>query len=137
MADRLLSLHQQIALLPAAIPDSILDFLEDFSQPGPLQAENIVNAFDPEYFKKQGETLRADLTKLRGEMGELKELNVEQGGREMPGAYLLKLTFEKGMRGVGLLTKLKERTILRVLFQSGDYAEAELKSLVRNPPPQG
>jgi hypothetical protein len=29
MPDRQLSLNQQIALLPVAIPDSVLDFLED------------------------------------------------------------------------------------------------------------
>lgn len=137
MADRNLSIHQQIALLPAAIPDAILDFLEDFAFGTPLQAENSRNALDPEYLKTHGETLRSELEKLRQEAGKLLVLHVDQGGREIPGAFLLKLTFEKGVRGVGVLTKIKERTILRVLVQPGEYSDADLKNLVRNPPIQG
>lgn len=134
MAERLLNLHQQIALLPAAIPDSVLDFLEDFSYPTPLSTEPSRNAFDPEYLKTGGETLINELTKLRTEMGALKQIQVDQAGREIPGGFLLKLTFEKGPRGVGLLTKLKERTILRLLAPAGEYNEAALKELLKNPP---
>ncbi len=136
MVDRTLNLHQQIALLPAAIPDAILDFLEDFAFGNVLQSENSRNALDAEYLKAHGDALKTELEKLRAEMGALKELHVDQGGREIPGAFLLKLTFEKGLRGMGVLTKLKERTILRVLIQPGEYSEADLKALVKNPPIQ-
>ena len=133
MADRTLNLNQQIALLPAAIPDSVLDFLEDFSYPTPLSTETSRNAYDPEYLKTAGEPLISELAKLRQEMGALRQLQVDQAGRDIPGAFLLRLTFEKGVRGVGLLTKLKEKTILRVLFPAGDYDDAALRELLKNP----
>lgn len=137
MPDRVLSLNQQIALLPASIPDSVLDFLEDFGQDAPLEAEAVRNAFDPEYLKAHGEGLRTEVGKVRGEMGKLVQVHVDQAGRDIPGGFLLKLTFEKGERGMGLLTKLKERTILRLLLQPGEYSEPALRELLRNPPTPG
>jgi len=133
MADRTLNLNQQIALLPAAIPDTVLDFLEDFGLPTPMSTEAGNSAYDADYLKTQGESLKVELEKIRAEMGPLKLLHVEQAGREIPGGFFLKLTFEKGVRGIGLLTKIKERTILRVLFQPGEYNEAALKELLKNP----
>lgn len=134
MADRTLNLNQQIALLPAAIPDTVLDFLEDFTYPTPLSTDTSRNAYDPDYLKTSGDQIIGELSKLRQEMGPLKVIQVEQAGREIPGGFLLKLTFEKGVRGVGLLTKLKERTLLRILLPAGDYNETALKELLKNPP---
>lgn len=134
MAERILNLNQQIALLPAAIPDTVLDFLEDFNLATALSTEAARNAFDPDYLKAHTETVKADLEKIRAEMGALKVLHVEQAGRDIPGGFLLKLTFEKGVRGVGLLTKLKERSILRVLMPAGEYSEVTLKEMLKNPP---
>jgi hypothetical protein len=136
MADRQLSLNQQLALLPVAISDSILDFLEDFNYATALQTETAQSSLDPEYWKKGGEALRTELEALRGEMGKLQTIAIEQGGREIPGAFLAKLGFEKGVRGVALLTKMKEKTIFRVLVQSGEYNEAALRELAKNPPKQ-
>jgi hypothetical protein len=133
MADRTLTLNQQLALLPVAIPDSVVDFLEDFQNGTALQTDSVRSAFDPDYLKAAGEALKSDLEKLRAEMGKLLQVHVDQFGREIPGAYSLKLTFEKGVRGVGLLTKLKERTIFRVLFQAGEYDEAALRETLKNP----
>ncbi|HEY8279607.1 MAG TPA: hypothetical protein VIH99_08290 [Bdellovibrionota bacterium] len=137
MADRILNLNQQIALLPAAIPDSVLDFLEDFTTAAALQTEASRSAYDQEYLKNQGENLRTGLEGLRAEVGKLLQVQVDQAGREIPGGFLLKLSFERGVRGVGLLTKLKERSILRVLFLPGEYAEPALRDLLKNPPIQG
>ena len=137
MADRILNLNQQIALLPAAIPDTVLDFLEDFNIATALSTETARNAYDPDFLKTQGEALKTELEKLRTEMGKLQLIGVEQAGREIPGAFLIKLSFEKGVRGVGLLTKLKERTILRVLVLEGEFSEPALKDLLKNPPIQG
>ncbi len=134
MADRILNLNQQIALLPAAIPDTVLDFLEDFNIATALSTEAARNAYDPDFLMTHTDKLKGELEKLRADMGALKVLHVEQAGREIPGGFLLKLTFEKGLRGVGLLTKLKERTILRVLVQPGEYNEPGLKELLKNPP---
>jgi hypothetical protein len=137
MADRILTLNQQIALLPATIPDTVLDFLEDFGFTTPLITESGRNAYDPDYLKAEGEILKKELETLKSSMGKLSQIGVEQAGREIPGGFLLKLTFENGVRGVGLLTKLKERTILRVLLQTGDYDEAAVKELLKNPPTRG
>lgn len=137
MADRILNLNQQIALLPAAIPDTVLDFLEDFQFAAVNSTESARNAYDPEFLKAHGEAVRQDLESLKSTMGKLVQIGVDQGGREIPGAFLLKLTFEKGTRGLGLITKMKERTIIRVLVQPGEYSEAGLKELLKNPPKLG
>ena len=137
MSDRILNLNQQIALLPAAIPDTVLDFLEDFGLASALSSETARDAYDPEYLKTQAEPLKAELERLKTEMGKLVQVGVDQAGRDIPGGFLIRLTFEKGPRGVGLLTTLKERTILRVLVQAGEYSESGLKDLLKNPPPQG
>lgn len=134
MAERTLNLNQQIALLPASIPDSVLDFLEDFGHSTPLSTEVGRSAYDPEYLKTSADPLTAELAKIRADMGKLQQVHVEQAGRDIPGGFLLKLTFEKGVRGVGLLTRLKERTILKVLMPAGDYNEAALKEVLKNPP---
>jgi hypothetical protein len=134
MADRQLSLNQQLALLPVAISDSVLDFIEDFNYGTALQTETVQSSLDPEYWKKSGEALKAELEAMRNEMGKLVAIAVDQGGREIPGAYLLKLTFEKGLRGMALLTKMKEKTIFRVLIQAGEYNDITLKEIAKNPP---
>lgn len=133
MADKQLSVNQQIALLPAAVPDSILDFLEDFLYTTPLQTETSRASFDPEYLKAEEAKIQGTLTQLRTEMGALQRLHVDAAGRETPGAYLVKLGFEKGDKGVGVFTRLKERTILKIVFQDGAYDEEGLKNLLKNP----
>ncbi|MGZ3653885.1 MAG: hypothetical protein ACXVB9_22625 [Bdellovibrionota bacterium] len=137
MADRILNLNQQIALLPAAIPDTVLDFLEDFGHATALSTEAARAAYDPEFLKAHTDAVKADLEKLRQDMGKLVQIGVEAAGRDIPGGFILKLTFEKGPRGVGLLTKLKERTILRVLVPAGEFNEPALKELLKNPPTLG
>jgi hypothetical protein len=133
MPDKTLSLNQQLALMPVAIPDSVIDFLEDFNYATAIQTDSSRAAFDPEYLKVAGDQLKADLEKLRTDLGKLRLVQVEQAGREIPGGFLLRLDFEKGSRGMGLLTRLKERTILKVIFVEGEYSEAALKEQVKNP----
>ena len=133
MADKHLSLNQQISLLPVAIPDSVVDFLEDFNYATALQTENGRSAFDPEYLKNAEDNLKSNLENLRTEMGKLLEVHVDPTGRDVPGGFLLKLTFEKGPKGIGLLTRLKERTIIRLMIAPGPYDEAHLKELLKNP----
>jgi hypothetical protein len=134
MAEKTLTLNQQIALLPAAIPDAILDFLEDFQYPTPLQTEAAQSAFDPEYLKVSVEAIKGELEKIRADLGKFVTLSVDQLGRDVPGGFALKLGFEKGVKGIGILTKMKERTIFRVIFQAGEFNEAGLKELLKNPP---
>jgi hypothetical protein len=133
MPDKQLSLNQQLALMPVAIPDSVIDFLEDFNYGTAIQTDSSRAAFDPEYLKVAGDQLKTDLEKLRTDLGRLRQVQVEQAGRDIPGGFLLRLDFEKGSRGMGLLTRLKERTILKVIFVEGEYNEAALKDQVKNP----
>jgi hypothetical protein len=137
MADRILNLNQQIALLPASVPDTVLDFLEDFQFPTALSTEAARNAFDADFFKDHADALKQDLEKLRAEGGKLVQVGVDQAGRDVPGGFLVRLAFERGLRGVGLLTRMKERTILRVLVLPGGYDETALKELLKNPPKLG
>ena len=134
MGERTLNLNQQIALLPAAIHDSILDFLEEFNYPAGLTTEVARAAYDPDYLKTNELAIKEELDRLRAEMGKLIKIQVDAGGREIPGGYLLKLGFERGVKGLGLLTKLKERTIFQVVFQRGDFEETSLRDLMKNPP---
>lgn len=134
--DKQLSLNQQLALMPVAVPDSVVDFLEDFNYSTALQTESGRSAFDPDYLKSNGDAIKAEMEKHRADLGKLVTVNVEQAGREIPGGFLVKAGFEKGVKGLGLLTRLKERTILRVIFQ-GDYNEVALRELLKNPPKQG
>ena len=96
MGERTLNLNQQIALLPAAIPDSILDFLEEFNYPAGLTTEVARAAYDPDYLKTNELAIKEELDRLRAEMGKLIKIQVDAGGREIPGGYLLKLGFERG-----------------------------------------
>lgn len=132
MADRILNINQQIALLPSTIPDSILDFLEDFHLSSALQSETARAAYDPEYLKTGGDQLKKDLEILCMGMGPLREIQVEQVGREIPGGFLIRLTFEYGPRGVGILTTLKERTIRQVIVQPEKYSEPVLRDLLKS-----
>jgi len=60
-------------------------------------------------------------------------VQVDQAGREVPGGFFLKLSFEKGVRGLGVITRLKERTILKLVFVEGEYDEAKVREQIRNP----
>jgi hypothetical protein len=133
MAEKQLTLNQQLALMPAAVPDSILDFLEDFHHPSALQNQTARDAFDPDYLKGNESALQEKLNGFRQTHGALQSIHVEQSGREIPGGFLLKLGFASAQVGVGILTRMKERTILRVLFQEGQYDENALKELLKNP----
>lgn len=133
MPDKQLSLNQQLALLPVSIPDSLVDFLEDFNYATALQTDSCRSAFEAEYLKNAGDAIKAELEKLRTELGKVLQIMVDQAGREVPGGYFVKLTFEKGTRGIGVLTRLKERTILKVVFVEGEYDEAKVREQIRNP----
>lgn len=132
MAEKQLTLNQQLALMPAAIPDSVLDFLEDFQHPAPLQSQSARDAFDQDYLKSDEKGLQEKLQTVR-QIGPIVSVTVEQSGRETPGGFLVKLGFAQSTLGIGVLTRLKERTILRLLFPPGEYDEAVLKDYLKNP----
>ena len=132
MAEKQLTLNQQLALMPASIPDSVLDFLEDFQHPAPLQSQSARDAFDQEYLKAEEASLQEKLQTVR-KNGPIISVAVEQSGRETPGGFLVKLGFAQSTLGIGILTRLKERTILRLLFPEGEYNDATLKDYLKNP----
>ena len=132
MAEKRLTISQQIALLPATIPDSILDFIDDFKSGRPLESETAQLSFDPEYLEKQGTELAKQIEALKMEFGSLVEINVEQGGRDVLGGYTIKAKFENGIRSIGILTKLKTRTITKVIIR--EYDEEAMKALLKSPP---
>ena len=135
MADKALSYQQQLALLPVAIPECIIDFLEDFTSGVPLQAEAVRNAFDPEYLAQQGESVRAALGEFRKEVGKPMAVVVEPAGKEIPNAYFCKMNFERaGEKGMALIVRAKERTIFRVVFGQSGYSVDELKALLQKNP---
>lgn len=131
--EKRLTLNQQLALMPVSIPDTILDFLEDFAHSSALQTESVRAAIDPEYLKAAGDTLKVELEKIRQEKGKILQLHIEQWGREIPGAFGVKMECEKGSVGIGILTRLKEKTILKVMLQMDAYNETALRDLLRNP----
>ncbi len=132
--EKSLSFNQQLALLPVAIPDCVVDFLEDFSQGVPLQTEAVRNAFDPEYLLQNGEALRTKLDELRKNGGKVTGVAVEPAGKEIPNAYMVKLVFETaGEKGLGVIVRAKERTVFRVVFGQAAYSDEELKGLLKNP----
>jgi len=133
MAENNLTLQQQLALLPSAIPDSVIDFIDDFSHPHALQNPTSREAFEPDYLKVTEGQLIADLKKLRDEGGSLESISVEQSGRDVPGGYMVRLGFKNFSRGIGLLVKLKERTILKVIFAEGEYNADSLLAQMKNP----
>ena len=131
MADRILNINQQIALLPAFIPDSVLDFLEDFHLATALQSETARSAYDLDYLKNDGDQLKKDLEAVCKGAGPLKEFQVEVIGKDMPNGFLIRLVFEFGVRGIALLTNVKERTIRYVYVQPEKYSEPGLRDQLK------
>lgn len=134
MAEKQLTLNQQLALMPAVIPDSIIDFMQDFNYSAVLHNETTLASIDPEYFKNSGDKLKQEIESFRNDAGKIQKVQIDACGRDIPGAFIAKLTTEKGLRGLGFLTKLKERTILRLLVQVGEFSEEKLKEMLKNPP---
>jgi len=134
MAERSLNVNQQIALLPAFIPDSILDFLENFHLPTALSSEQGRGAYDPEFLKSHGEQLKRDIEALCQGAGAFRELKVDPAGKDIPNGYILRLGFENGVRGAALLTSARERLIRSVFVQPGTFSEPELREHLKSLP---
>jgi len=133
MGDKRLTLNQQLALMPVAIPDSIVDFLEDFNYATAIQTESSRMAFDQEYLKANEDSLKKNQEQLRSELGKLLDVRVDVAGREIPGGFFLKLSFERGSRGLGVIIRQKERNILKLVFVPGEYDENAVKEAIKNP----
>ena len=97
-----LSLNQKVTLLPASIPDCVLDFLEDFNSADPLSLPKTIKAVKEDYLIKNSAGLRKHFVQMR-ELGELTEVEGKTLPRQYPGGFSIKLTFERGVRGLGFI----------------------------------
>lgn len=127
MADKILKLHQMLALQPVSIPDCVLDFLEDFGDANSLQRASVRTSLEPAYLQKDEVQLKTQLEALRKDLGAITNVQSEAIGKEFPGAYMCKIIFEKGTRGVGFSVRLKENMIAKVVFSADDYRPEDLK----------
>ena len=127
--NRGLTLNQKLALLPALIPDCVLDFLEDFNSLDPLASDKTKQSLKSEYFDKQKEIITKHLVQMR-ELGSLDAVEGKPLPRQYPGAFMVKLTFERGVRGAGFVvtqgTALTGQ-INTIVFQDDGYSEDYLK----------
>jgi hypothetical protein len=133
MVEKRLTINQQLALLPAAVPDSILDFLEDFNYSAALASETVRSAFDPDALAAQQSQWQKALDGLRSDGGSVLQLTVEAAGRDLPGGYLVKMTLEKGEAGLAILTRVKERSIQNISVKFGVYDAEALKAWMKKP----
>lgn len=66
MAEKKLNLQQQLALMPTTIPDTVIDFLEDFYDIAEsLNGERVKAALVDGYMQASGSTLKKSLRPLR------------------------------------------------------------------------
>ncbi|MCO5143811.1 MAG: hypothetical protein M9962_12040 [Oligoflexia bacterium] len=133
MAEKRLNIRQQLALLPASIPDTVIDFLEGFTTDHFLKNEGVRSSIDAEYLTANEGSLDSSLKELVQGSGALQELNVEICTKEIPGAYVVRLGFEQKSKGLGLLIKMKEKTIFQMVFQKEEFNADELKKMLKNP----
>lgn len=128
-----MTVRQQLSLLPVSIPDTVIDFLEGFTVENFFKSEGVRSAVDAEYLAANESALVEALKDLGNGVESLLEVNVEICTKEIPGAYIIRLDYESTSRGIGVLVKMKEKTIFKIVFQKGEYNVEELKKLLRNP----
>lgn len=128
-----LTLAQKIALLPASIPDCVLDLLEDFAQPEVLAAKSKgVAAFKPDYYEKNRTQLENSLRAFR-ELGAVTQVEAGPLQRQYPGAFIVKLIFERGVRGLGFVVlqgTARTGVIAALVVQDDGFSEDFLKEKV-------
>lgn len=119
---------QQLALLPATVPESILDFLEGISVPDVLLHDSFVASISPECFGAGKEAIVQGIKNIKDSFGgNIISVQVEPYGREVPNAYWCKLVGDVTTRGIGFIMKSKTGNIIKVEFQNSDFNEDELK----------
>jgi hypothetical protein len=128
MAEKRLNYQQLLALMPAGIPDYIVDFLEDFSEGMPaLSLESVKAAFVPGFLQANEGRLKPELEAMRAGLGGVHNVQVELIGKELISGYLVKLSYEKATRGVGIIVNIQQSKIENVVCQAKEYNADELK----------
>jgi len=116
-----------LALLPVSIPDCILDFLEDFTETNILEKVKAKSSLEPAFLQQNEILIKQQLEALKSNAGSITQVHAEAIGKEMPGAYLCKIVFENGIKGIGFNVKLKENVISKIVTMTNDYNVEELK----------
>lgn len=131
MAEKSLSLMQQIALLPAGIPDSILDFLEDYQNPEQVFSKESVKAsLMPDYFASQQAAIQQQLLAQRNGLGKVTALRVDPA-KDVQQGFVCRLTFGQSTRGLGFVVHPQEGRIRHVVITAKDYSEEEILGALR------
>ncbi len=103
MGESSLSLSQKLALLPASIPDCVLDFLEDLKNPKPFEDKVSLASIKPEYWNKNKDEILAAVNEWRS-LGEIDTVDGEVLPRQYPGGCICHIRFaSREERGVGFI----------------------------------
>lgn len=133
MVERHLKLHQMLALLPVAVPECVLDFLEDLGGDlTPLTRPKVRTSIETSYLQQKDADLKKAIEDFRKDFGEITQVSGEALGKEVPGGYLCKVVFEKGSRGIGFTVKLRENQIIKIAFTLDDFKPDELKKQLQS-----
>jgi hypothetical protein len=131
MAEKTLKLHQMLALLPVGVPECVLDFMEDLGEASSLQRASVKASLEPPYLQQNETALKQQMEDFRKDMGSVTQVSGEALGKEFPGAYICKVVFEKGSRGLGFMVKIKENQISKVAMTLDDYKPEDLKTQLK------
>ncbi len=126
-----LTLNQQLALMPVSIPETVLDFLEDFNFPNAMHTDVAKESLDTEFWRKSSADIVKQLEAFRAAKGKVISVEISAGGRELSGAFLCKLTCELGACGVGLMTRMKEKQIYKIILEAESYSEDSLRNKLK------
>lgn len=130
MGEKSLSLSQKLALLPASIPDCVLDFLEDFKNDIPFAEPSTIESIKPSYWDKNKVSLKESVQNLR-KLGKIESVDGEILARQYPGACICRLQFSNGEdRGIGFIVSQgtgKTGTISIVHFHDGAHDHEAIK----------
>lgn len=128
MADKRLNLQQQLALMPATIPDTVIDFLEDFyDEVESLNGERVKAALVDGYMQGSGSTLKKELEALKVSMGKVHSVDIESINQNSSVAYLCKLSSNKTFRGIGFIMNMQSHKIEQVLVLNAEYIKEDLQ----------
>lgn len=132
MAEKSLSLMQQLALMPDAIPDCIVDFLEDFQQTdSSLVKEAVLHSLTKDLASTALVQLKPLLDTQRAGIGRLMNVKV-MPVEGAPRKFLCHLQFPGSTRGLGFVLHPSEDKISFVSVWSQEYLEADLLATIKD-----
>lgn len=132
MADRSLSLMQQLALLPDHVPDCIVDFLEDFvNTESSLTKPETLALLDAGLAASAGTSLKPELDAQRAGMGKVTQLQISPVNGA-PRKFIAKINFSAVSRGLGFVLHPQDEKIIHILVWNKDYSEADIATAIQS-----